>query len=223
MSSGKQSGRSAGPIGMASRGASSGGVTHVVKSLGAPDPRQSAPSGVWGMALFLCAEVALFGTLIGSYFYLESVDRTWPPRGVARPEVLLPALATVYLLITLVPIHLAARASRRGDRTKTITAIALGLLCQCGYLAWQVVLFTADLHKFSPQQSAYGSIYFTMLAVHHAHVLLGLMLELALIWQLIAKGLTRYWLIAVRNLAIYWYVVGGVAVFILLTQISPSL
>lgn len=214
MSAGKQS---AGGV------ASGGGVTHVVKSLGVADPRQSAPSGVWGMALFLCAEVALFGTLIGSYFYLESVDKTWPPPGVARPEVLLPVLATVYLLVTLVPIHLAARASRRGDRTRTVAAIALGLLCQCGYLAWQIVLFTEDLHKFSPRQSAYGSIYFTMLAVHHAHVLLGLTLDLALIWQLIAKGLTRYWLIAVRNLAMYWYVVAALAVFVLFTQISPSL
>jgi cytochrome c oxidase subunit III len=200
-----------------------GGVRHVVKALGAPDPRRSAPSGVWGMALFLCAEVALFGTLIGSYFYLESSDKIWPPHGTPRPEVLLPVLATAYLLVTLIPIHLAARASRQGRRGRTIAAIALGLLCQCGYLAWQIVLFTDDLHKFSPQQSAYGSIYFTLLAVHHAHVLLGLALDLALIWQLVAKGLTRYWLIAVRNLALYWYVVGGLAVFVLFTQISPSL
>ncbi|MGH2835509.1 MAG: cytochrome c oxidase subunit 3 [Solirubrobacteraceae bacterium] len=208
---------------MSSGEVSGGGTTRVVKALGTPDPRQSAPSGVWGMALFLCAEVALFGTLIGSYFYLESSDKSWPPHGIDRPEVLLPVLATAYLLLTLVPIHLAARASRRGERGRTVTAIAVGLICQCGYLAWQIVLFTDDLHKFSPRQTAYGSIYFTLLAVHHAHVLLGLTLDLALIWQVTAKGLSRYWLIAVRNLALYWYVVGALAVFVLFTQISPSL
>lgn len=202
---------------------SGGGATRIVKAMGRADPRQSAPSGVWGMALFLCAEVALFGTIIGSYFYLESVDKSWPPHGVEKPEVLLPALATTYLLLTLAPIHLAARSSRRGAVGRTVAAIATGLVCQCGYLAWQIVLFTDDLHKFSPRQSSYGSIYFTMLAVHHAHVLLGLALDLALIWQLTAKGLTRYWLIAVRNLALYWYVVAALAVCVLFTQISPSL
>src|SRR5579875_3137745 len=174
------------------------------------------------MALFLCAEVALFGTIFGSYFYLASVNPHWPPPGVDKPDVLLPVLATTYLLVTLLPIHLAARASRRGRRGLTIAAIGVGLVCQCGYLAWQIVLFSDDLHKFSPQQTAYGSIYFTMLAVHHAHVLLGLVLDLALIWQVTANGLTRYWLIGVRNLALYWYVVGGMAVCVLFTQISPS-
>jgi heme/copper-type cytochrome/quinol oxidase subunit 3 len=202
---------------------SGGGAGRVAKALGRPDPRQSAPSGVWGMALFLCAEVALFGTIIGSYFYLESVDKSWPPHGVEKPEVLLPVLATSYLLLTLVPMHLAARASRRRRRGRTIAAIATALIGQGGYLAWQIVLFADDLHKFSPRQTAYGSIYFTMLAVHHAHVLLGLGLDVALIWQLLAKGLTRYWLIAVRNLALYWYVVGALAICVLFTQISPSL
>lgn len=198
-------------------------VRHAATALGTPDPRQSAPAGVWGMALFLAAEVALFGTLIGSYFYLESGVKAWPPADTPKPEVLLPVLATVYLLVTLIPVHLAARASRQGQRVRTVIAVATALLCQCGYLAWQIVLFADDLHKFTPQQSAYGSIYFTMLAVHHAHVLLGLTLDLAVIWQLIARGLTRYWLIAVRNLALYWYVVGGLAVCVLFTQISPSL
>jgi heme/copper-type cytochrome/quinol oxidase subunit 3 len=202
---------------------SGGGAGRVAKAFGRPDPRHSAPSGVWGMALFLCAEVALFGTIIGSYFYLESVDKSWPPHGVEKPEVLLPVLATSYLLLTLVPMHLAARASRQGRRGRTVAAVATGLVCQGGYLAWQIVLFADDLHKFSPRQTAYGSIYFTMLAVHHAHVLLGLALDLALLWQLLAKGLTRYWLIAVRNLALYWYVVGALAVCVLFTQISPSL
>ena len=33
--------------------------------------RKAQPSGWWGMVLFLCSEVTLFGTLIGSYFYLN--------------------------------------------------------------------------------------------------------------------------------------------------------
>src|SRR5690349_964484 len=33
--------------------------------------RAAQPNGWWGMALFLCAEVTLFGTLLATYFYLD--------------------------------------------------------------------------------------------------------------------------------------------------------
>ena len=46
------------------------------------------PNGVWGMALFLCSEATLFGTLIGSYFYLRvRRDGSGPRPGSQRPSV----------------------------------------------------------------------------------------------------------------------------------------
>jgi hypothetical protein len=38
-----------------------------------------------------------------------------------------------------------------------------------------------------------------------------------------ARGLTNYWLVGVRALAIFWYVVAALAVPVLLTQLTPSL
>ncbi len=99
----------------------------------------------------------------------------------------------------------------------------MALLIQCCYLARQVLLFRHDLIQFSPRQSAYGSIYFTILGAHHAHVALGILLDLAVLWQLISRGLTNYWLIGVRSLALYWHVVNALAVLVVLTQLSPSL
>jgi cytochrome c oxidase subunit I+III len=185
--------------------------------------RRAQPNGVWGMALFLCAEVSLFGLLIGTYFYLDFNARSWPPYGIKAPMVVLPLVATGALLATLVPIRIASRAARGGRRSRAIAAIAIALVIQCCYLALQIILFAHDLRQFTPQASAYGSIYFTMLAVHHAHVLLGILLDLALIWMLATRGLTNYWLVGVRALALYWYVVGGVAVLVVLTQLAPSL
>jgi heme/copper-type cytochrome/quinol oxidase subunit 3 len=76
---------------------------------------------------------------------------------------------------------------------------------------------------FSPQATAYGSIYFTLLGAHHAHVLLGLLLDLAVLWKVSVRGLSNYWLIGVRALALYWYVVAALAVLVVFTQVSPSL
>lgn len=185
--------------------------------------RQATPNGVWGMILFLCSEITIFGTLIATYYYLDFNAHQWPPPGVKPPEVLYPALATGWLVLTTIPMWLAWRAGRRGSRAGTLAAIALAFLMQCCYIAAQVILFRHDLLQFSPKATAYGSIYFTLLATHHAHVILGLFLDLGLLWFLAVRGLNNYWLIGVRGLAIFWYVVNGLAVVVVLTQLTPSL
>jgi heme/copper-type cytochrome/quinol oxidase subunit 3 len=185
--------------------------------------RRAMPSGVWGMTLFLCSEVTIFGTLLATYFYLDFDAPRWPPAGIKPPEVVYPAVATAWLLLTTIPIWVASRAARRGSKTATLSAIGLAFLMQCCYLAAQVILFRHDLLQFSPKATAYGSIYFTMLAAHHAHVILGLFLDVGLLWFVALRGLNNYWLIGVRSLAIFWYVVNALAVLVVLTQLTPSL
>jgi len=185
--------------------------------------RQAMPNGLWGMALFLCSEVTIFGTLLSTYFYLDFDARRWPPAGIERPELAWPLIATGWLVATAIPMWMASRAARGGDRQLTAWMIALALAMQCCYVAAQVILFQHDLDKFSPQATAYGSIYFTILAVHHAHVLLGLVLDVGILWQVATRGLTNYWLVGVRGLALYWYVVAGLAVPVVLTQLTPAL
>jgi heme/copper-type cytochrome/quinol oxidase subunit 3 len=185
--------------------------------------RRAQPNGIWGMALFLCSEVTLFGTLLATYFYLDFDAHRWPPAGIKPPGTLWPSVATGWLVLATVPLWLASRAARTGNRRLTVSSIALGLAMQACYLAGQVILFRHDLLDFSPQKTAYGSIYFTMLAAHHAHVVLGLALDVALIWFVMLRGLTNYWLVGVRALAIFWYTVAFLAVPVLLTQLTPSL
>lgn len=185
--------------------------------------RGAAPNGIWGMALFLCAEITLFGTLLATYFYLDFQAHRWPPAPIKPPETLYPSLATTWLVLAVVPIWFASRAARSGNRPLILWSMGVALVMQAGYLAAQVLLFRHDLLQFKPNQTAYGSIYFTMLAAHHAHVVLGMALDLALIGFIIARGLTNYWLVGVRALAIYWYVVVLLAVPVLLTQLTPSL
>ena len=185
--------------------------------------RAAQPNGWWGMALFLCAEVTLFGTLIATYFYLNFDAHRWPPAGIKPPSVALPLIATGVLITTSVPMWLAARSARAGRRRPVISLMAAATIIQCAYLAAQVLLFRHDLNDFTPQGSAYGSIYFTLLAFHHAHVLLGILLNLTVLVFVWINGLTNYWLIGVRGAALYWHVVNAIAVLVVLTQLSPSL
>jgi heme/copper-type cytochrome/quinol oxidase subunit 3 len=185
--------------------------------------RAAQPNGWWGMALFLCAEVTLFGTLMGSYFYLDFEAHRWPPAGIQAPSVALPLIATAALITTSVPMWLAVRSARVGKRGTVLWLIAAAAVVQTAYLALQILLFRHDLNHFTPQGSAYGSIYFTLLAAHHAHVLFGILLDLTVMAFVSVRGLTNYWLIGVRAIALYWYVVNAIAVLVVLTQLSPSL
>ena len=185
--------------------------------------RRAQPSGWWGMVLFLCSEATLFGTLIGSYFYLNFGARHWPPPPIKPPEIAGPAVATAVLMATIPLMSLAATAARSGRRWSAVRWISAAMVVQAAYLAAQVLLIRHDLREFTPQGSAYGSIYFTLLFAHHAHVLLGLLLDGVVLWKVARHGLTNYWLIGVRGLVLYWYVVAGLAVVVLFTVLSPSL
>ncbi len=118
---------------------------------------------------------------------------------------------------------LAAAAARSGRRASAMWWIAAAFVIQIAYLAAQVLLIRHDLLDFTPQGTAYGSIYFTLLFADHAHVLLGLLLNGAVLYKVARHGLTNYWLIGVRGLALYWYVVAGITVAVLFTVLSPSL
>jgi heme/copper-type cytochrome/quinol oxidase subunit 3 len=197
-------------------------ATSAVSAAYAARRRRALPSGIWGVALLVATESALFGTVLASYYYLRFDAASWPPRGIDPPEVALPLALTAALVLTSVPAFLAARAARGGRAGEAGRMLLLALLVQAGYLAVQIILFKRDLGEFSPRDTAYGSIYFTMLGLHHVHVVAGLLLELALFAKLLG-GLTNYRVVGVRAVAIYWHFVNLMAILVVLTQLSPSL
>lgn len=185
--------------------------------------RRALPNGVWGMALFLASETTIFGTLLATYFYLDFNNGRWPPAGIKPPGIVLPLLATSVLFVTALPMWMASRAAHQGARGPVLGLISLAMLVQLAYLAGQVLLFRHDINDFRPQDTAYGSIYFTMLAADHAHVLFGILLDGLVLVYVTLRGLTNYWTVAVRAIAIYWYVVVVITLLVTMTQLSPSL
>jgi heme/copper-type cytochrome/quinol oxidase subunit 3 len=182
---------------------------------------RSQPNGWWGMALFLCTEVALFGTVMGSYFYLSFVDHRWPPRGVPYPEVVKPSIAIGVLVLTTLPVWRSVRAARAGRRREATLALLLATVVQMGYLAFEILLWRHDYNTFHPESSAYGSAYFTLLTLDHAHVLLGILLDWAMLAFLVLRGLPRYSTVGLRAVGMYWYVIIFLSVCVYLVLLSP--
>ena len=184
--------------------------------------RIARPNGWWGIAVFVATEATLFGTIVGTYFYLRFKTPQWPPAGVPDPKVLVPLLLAVALVATSVPVQVAYAAARRGRVGPAQLALLFAVAVQGAYLGIQIHLFLADLDKFPPDQTAYASTYFTLVGAHHLHVLVGILLEVWLLLRLVG-GLTNYRLVALQAATFYWHFVNVLAVVVVLTQLSPAL
>lgn len=187
-----------------------------------PISAKSRPRGWWGMLLFAASEATLIGALIGSYVYLRLNATEWPPRNTPEPSLLAPIVLSAVLLATMVPFRRALAAARSGRHGKTVAFLLLATALQAAYFGIQVHLFDDNLRQFTPQQSAYASIYYVLLGAAHAHVAVGLLLDLWLLARLSTR-LTAYRLAALEAAALYWYVVAGVTLAVVLTELSPRL
>jgi len=184
--------------------------------------RVAKPNGWWGMAVFIATEATLFGTLIGSYYDLRFNATQWPPAGVPDPKVTLPLILLAVLVATSLPVQLASNLTRAGRLGGARLALLLALVLQCGYLGMQIHLYVDDVHRFTPQGSSYGSIYFTLVGAHHAHVFVGILLEAWFLLRLLG-GVNAYRARGVQATAFYWHAVNVLAVAATIVQLSPSL
>ena len=173
------------------------------------------------MAIFLCSEAALFGTLIGTYFYLHFTSTEWPQDGIAAPSVALPLALTALLVASCAPMAAASRAAALGRGRAAWWLVAIAVALQAAYLGGQIASYVHDLGEFGPSTNAYGSIYFTLLAVHHAHVGVGVLLDGWLLTRL-RGDLTEYRRGAVMAVALYWYFVSLAGLAVTATILIPA-
>jgi heme/copper-type cytochrome/quinol oxidase subunit 3 len=176
----------------------------------------------WGMAMFIAAEATLFGVMVATYFYLRFKNLQWPPHGIPDPKLAVPLVLLGVLVATSVPMQFALRAAHARRLGAVRLFLLVALIVQAGYFAMQVHEYAGDLQRFTPAEHAYGSIYYTLLGADHAHVALGLFLNLRLLGKL-ARGLTRYRLNALSAITFYWHAVIAITIVVTLTTLSPAL
>jgi len=183
--------------------------------------RGGLPAGWWGMLMLIASEGTLLMCLVATYWYLRVRAVHWPPPGIPEPRVVVPMVLAGVLLLTSVPIQLASRAVREGRLGATRLLLLLALVVQAGYLAYEIHDFGDQLRAFGVARNAYSSIYYTLLGADHAHVAVGLLLDVWLLAKL-ARGLTRYRVTATVAIAWYWHFVNALTVVVIGTLTSVN-
>ncbi|MFL5962881.1 MAG: cytochrome c oxidase subunit 3 [Gaiellaceae bacterium] len=184
--------------------------------------RAARSKGWWGAVVFVATEATLFGTLIGTYVYLRFQSAHWPPPNVPRPPVLTPTLLTAALLLTSIPMYIASRAAGAGRREIAWRATAAAFVVQLVYIVWQLHDYVDTIHVYDPQQSAWASVFVTMLGADHLHVLAGVLLSAWFVLR-ISSRLTRYRIVGLQATAFYWHAVNAITLVVLVVQLSTHL
>lgn len=159
----------------------------------------------WGMLGIILIETMVFGSLVSSYFYLRAQSVDWPPAGTEPPELLLPTVNTVLLLVSSLVLHWGDSAIKRGDQRR----LALGLLGAALLGALFLVLKVVEYSEVSYQwdSHAYGSIVWTIIGFHSAHVLALLLKTVVVDTLAFRRYFTRERRMGVTINGIYWHFV----------------
>lgn len=185
--------------------------------------QRGRPLAWWGMLTLIATEGVLFGTIIGSYFFIRFRTVHWPPPGVAEPKVLLPTLLTVVLVASSAPAAAAQWAARRQQAGRAAGGVAVTAALAAIYAAGTSVLLVQSWHASPATRDAYDSLFFTLQGAHVAHVAAGILANAYLLAKLARGGLTQYRMNGVWAMSLYWHFVNALAILVLLTTISPAL
>jgi cytochrome c oxidase subunit 3 len=126
------------------------------------------------MLLFIISEVMIFGAFFTAYFFIRVVSHDpWPAHGTTLP-VGVAGVNTAILLSSSLTIHWALHSIKSGNRFGLKAGMVATFLLGLSFLTIQINEY---IHiGFSPQNSAQGTIFYSLTGLHGAHVFIGLCL-----------------------------------------------
>lgn len=162
----------------------------------------------WGIVGLILIEASVVASFIASYLYLRVVSEVWPPPGVAPPDLLLPTLNLVLMLVSAGTMWQASRDLDRGRQGRFVANIAASCLLAAAVLGLRWLQLRGL--EYSWADHAYGSVVWTITGFHFVHVISAI-LGTAVVGVLGHFGyFDRERQIAVVVDTMYWYFVAAV-------------
>lgn len=123
----------------------------------------------WGTMGFIVIEGFTIVLMVASYFYLRQSEYQWPPGRTPLPDLLIPTINLVLLLLVIIPMHRVDEAAKRYDRQ----GVARGFVIATLMTAPTVVLRWFELTALNVRWDAhaYGSAAWAVVVLHGALLL----------------------------------------------------
>jgi cytochrome c oxidase subunit I+III len=170
----------------------------------------------WGNLLMIFIEGAAFAILAASYFYIRRNFDTWPPTRTMLPDLGVSSINLLLLIVSAAPFWYAARLARRGE-SPSFVGWWLGVGVLFGVAA--IVLRGFEFHAIHTRydSNAYGSITWTILGVHLAHLLAGTIETLLIALVMFVGPVEKKHYTDATVMAVYWYfiVISWIALYVI--------
>lgn len=164
-----------------------------------------------GMIVFLGSWTMMFGALFFGYALLRARAPAWPPPGMPRLPLAVPALNTAIISFSSVALQLALVWTRRGHVRRVAPALAATLVLGAVFLRLQFQVwgdvYAAGLH---PSAGPYASVFYGLTWIHAIHVAVGLFALALLAVRAFRGAYTPARHQGLRLWTLYWHYVGVV-------------
>jgi cytochrome c oxidase subunit III len=141
---------------------------------------------VLGMVLFVASEAMFFAAFFGAYFTIRTSADTWPPPGIPKLEIAIPALLTVILVSSSVILQFGLRTIRGSNPRRATVFLGVTIALGVAFLALQ--LYDYSQLGFGVKDGTFGTLFYVMTGLHMAHVFGGVVF-LTLVFGQTASGL----------------------------------
>ncbi len=173
----------------------------------------SRPPAWWGMMMLVTTEAMIFVGLLSAYFFQRAMATSWPMGGIRPPDLLRPALFSILLIGSSVPIVWAEHAARRDDQRALRAGLAIAFVMAAAFLVNQV--FEQRDLAFSVHDNAYASLFVFITGLHGLHVLGALVMSVVVQAKAWTGRITSRTTLTLRVFGIYWHFVDGVWIAVL--------
>jgi cytochrome c oxidase subunit 3 len=123
----------------------------------------------WGQLLMMTIEGVLFAVLIASYCYVRVNFAVWPPPGIENPDLVLPTIGFVVLLVSCLPMLWSDKALNEKNRNKVLLGLIINAAMALVFLGIRWREFVAFDFKWNT--NIYGSLIWSILGLHTMHTI----------------------------------------------------
>lgn len=157
----------------------------------------------WGTMGLVAIEGTVFAMGIVTYLYLRGRSPEWPPN-LDAPGLFWGTLNTAILLASAWPNHWTKQQTERLDLRKTRVGLLVCLGFAVAFLAVRVLEFGALNCRWDT--NAYGSIVWTLMGLHSAHLLTDFIDSVVLTAVMFVRPSPKRHVDVSEN-AVYWHFV----------------
>lgn len=175
--------------------------------------------GTFGFAVIEGTSLAVSGA---SYLYLKRNFAQWPPAPTAPPDLLVPTIGVLLLLLMIVPMHRAKKHAEHVDPAGVTRALGAAVLLGVVVTAVRALEFHALNVRWD--EHAYGSVVWLVLGLHTALVIADLIESTVMLTMFRRRKIEAKHFPDVGDAAFYQYFLSLIWVpFYLLVFVLPRL